>query len=85
MCFCVTRIKDLEVDEDLTEKSCCRRMEREVMRRRFEPAVRLEVEDTMSADVLEKKAGHRTRHRQTGRVSGARAVRPAQARSPSPT
>jgi polyphosphate kinase len=29
-------------------------MERELVRRRFEPAVRLEVEDTMSADVLER-------------------------------
>ncbi len=29
-------------------------MERELVRRRFEPAVRLEVEDTMSADVLDK-------------------------------
>src|SRR6516162_1865308 len=29
-------------------------MERELVRRRFEPAVRLEVEDTMSADVLDR-------------------------------
>ncbi len=51
--FRVTRIRDLEVDEDLTE-NLLQAMERELMRRRFEPAVRLEVEDTMSADVLEK-------------------------------
>src|SRR5216684_3787893 len=51
--FRVTRIRDLEVDEDLTE-NLLQAMERELVRRRFEPAVRLEVEDTMSADVLEK-------------------------------
>ncbi len=51
--FRVTRIRELEVDEDLTE-NLLQAMERELMRRRFEPAVRLEVEDTMSADVLEK-------------------------------
>src|SRR6266699_2988461 len=51
--FRVTRIRDLEVDEDLTE-NLLQAMERELMRRRFEPAVRLEVEDTMSGDVLEK-------------------------------
>jgi polyphosphate kinase len=53
--FRVTRIRDLEVDEDLTE-NLLQAMERELVRRRFEPAVRLEVEDTMSADVLEKLA-----------------------------
>jgi polyphosphate kinase len=51
--FRVTRIRELEVDEDLTE-NLLQAMERELMRRRFEPAVRIEVEDTMSADVLEK-------------------------------
>jgi polyphosphate kinase len=51
--FRVTRIRDLEVDEDLTE-NLLQAMERELVRRRFEPAVRLEVEDTMSADVLER-------------------------------
>ena len=51
--FRVTRIRDLEVDEELTE-NLLQAMERELMRRRSEPAVRLEVEDTMSADVLEK-------------------------------
>jgi polyphosphate kinase len=51
--FRVTRIRDLEVDEDLTE-NLLQAMERELVRRRFEPAVRLEVEDTMSADVLDK-------------------------------
>jgi polyphosphate kinase len=51
--FRVTRIRDLEVDEDITE-NLLQAMERELIRRRFEPAVRLEVEDTMSADVLER-------------------------------
>ncbi|HME64484.1 MAG TPA: RNA degradosome polyphosphate kinase [Streptosporangiaceae bacterium] len=51
--FRVTRIRDLEVDEDLTE-NLLQAMERELVRRRFEPAVRLEVEDSMSADVLDR-------------------------------
>src|ERR1700761_5908029 len=51
--FRVTRIRDLEVDEELTE-NLLQAMERELVRRRFEPAVRLEVEDTMSADVLDR-------------------------------
>ena len=51
--FRVTRIRDLEVDEDLAE-NLLQAMERELVRRRFEPAVRLEVEDTMSADVLDR-------------------------------
>jgi polyphosphate kinase len=51
--FRVTRIRDLEVDEDITE-NLLQAMERELVRRRFEPAVRLEVEDSMSADVLER-------------------------------
>src|SRR5580692_3522732 len=51
--FRVTRIRDLEVDEDITE-NLLQAMERELVRRRFEPAVRLEVEDSMSADVLDR-------------------------------
>jgi polyphosphate kinase len=51
--FRVTRIRDLEVDEDITE-NLLQAMERELVRRRFEPAVRLEVEESMSADVLER-------------------------------
>ncbi len=51
--FRVTRIRDLEVDEDITE-NLLQAMERELVRRRFEPAVRLEVESTMSGDVLDK-------------------------------
>ncbi len=51
--FRVTRTRDLEVDEDVTE-NLMQSLERELQRRRFEPAVRLEVEDTISTDVLDK-------------------------------
>jgi polyphosphate kinase len=49
--FRVTRVRELEVDEEVTE-NLLQAMERELTRRRFEPAVRLEVEDDMSDDVL---------------------------------
>ena len=51
--FRVTRIRDLEIDEDVTE-DLLKSMEQELQRRRFEQAVRLEVEESMSSDVLEK-------------------------------
>src|SRR5215469_4495550 len=51
--FRVTRISDLEIDEDVTE-NLLQSLERELMRRRFEPAVRLEVEESISDDVLER-------------------------------
>jgi polyphosphate kinase len=51
--FRVTRIRDLEVDEDITE-NLLQAMERELVRHRFEPAVRLEVEESISADVLDR-------------------------------
>jgi polyphosphate kinase len=51
--FRVTRIRDLEIDEDVTE-NLLKSLERELMRRRFEPAVRLEVEESISADVLDR-------------------------------
>ena len=51
--FRVTRTRDLEIDEDVTE-DLLKSLERELMRRRFEPAVRLEVEESISPDVLEK-------------------------------
>jgi polyphosphate kinase len=52
--FRVTRIRDLEIDEDVTE-DLLKSMERELARpRRFEQAVRLEVEESMSSDVLDK-------------------------------
>jgi polyphosphate kinase len=49
--FRVTRVRELEVDEDVTE-NLLQAMERELAKRRFEPAVRLEVEQDMSDDVL---------------------------------
>ena len=51
--FRVTRITDLEIDEDVTE-DLLKSLERELMRRRFEPAVRLEVEESISDEVLER-------------------------------
>jgi polyphosphate kinase len=51
--FRVTRTRDLEIDEDITE-NLMKSLERELMRRRFEPAVRLEVEESISSDVLDK-------------------------------
>ncbi len=51
--FRVTRTRDLEIDEDLTE-DLLKSLERELTRRRAEQAVRLEVEESMSDDVLEK-------------------------------
>jgi polyphosphate kinase len=51
--FRVTRTRDLEIDEDVTE-DLLKSMERELTRRRFEQAVRLEVEESMSTDVLER-------------------------------
>jgi polyphosphate kinase len=51
--FRVTRIRDLEIDEDVTE-DLLQALERELQRRRGEPAVRLEVEESISNDVLER-------------------------------
>ncbi|MGE5131971.1 MAG: RNA degradosome polyphosphate kinase [Gemmatimonadota bacterium] len=51
--FRVTRTRELEVDEDVTE-NLLQSLERELLKRRFEPAVRLEVEESMSSDVLDK-------------------------------
>jgi len=49
--FRVTRARDLEIDEDVTE-DLLKSLERELTRRRVEPAVRLEVEEPMSSDML---------------------------------
>ena len=53
--FRVTRVRELEVDEDVTE-NLLQSMERELAKRRFEPAVRLEVADDISCDVLSRLA-----------------------------
>jgi polyphosphate kinase len=50
--FRVTRNEDLEVDEDITE-DLLQALERELLRRRFGPVVRLEVEESISAEVLD--------------------------------
>ncbi|WP_432926402.1 RNA degradosome polyphosphate kinase [Microbispora sp. CA-135349] len=50
--FRVTRNEDLEIDEDVTE-NLMKALERELLRRRFGPPVRLEVEDTITPEVLE--------------------------------
>ena len=50
--FRVTRNEDVEVEEDDAE-NLLKAMERELMRRRFGPPVRLEVEDSIDEHVLE--------------------------------
>ncbi|GEO94963.1 RNA degradosome polyphosphate kinase [Kocuria turfanensis] len=50
--FRVTRNEDLEVEEDDAE-NLLQALEKELLRRRFGPAVRLEVTDSISAEVLE--------------------------------
>jgi polyphosphate kinase len=50
--FRVTRNEDLDIDEDEAE-NLLQALERELMRRRFGPAVRLEVEESMDPHVLE--------------------------------
>jgi polyphosphate kinase len=51
--FRVTRNQDLEVDDDVTE-DLMQALERELLRRRFGPAVRLEVEESISDAVLDR-------------------------------
>ncbi len=50
--FRVTRNEDLEVEEDDAE-NLLKALEKELLRRRFGPPVRLEVEETISDEVLE--------------------------------
>ncbi|MEV5570737.1 RNA degradosome polyphosphate kinase [Spirillospora sp. NPDC052269] len=50
--FRVTRNQDLEIDDDISE-GLLQALERELLRRRFGPVVRLEVEESISAAVLE--------------------------------
>ncbi|MEU0518628.1 RNA degradosome polyphosphate kinase [Streptosporangium sp. NPDC006007] len=50
--FRVTRNEDLDVDEDVTE-NLMQSLERELLKRRFGPPVRLEVEDTITPEVLD--------------------------------
>jgi len=50
--FRVTRNQDLEIDDDISE-GLLEALERELLRRRFGPVVRLEVEDSISDGVLD--------------------------------
>jgi polyphosphate kinase len=50
--FRVTRGRDLEIDEDVTD-DLLKSLERELTRRRFEPAIRLEAAESMSSDMLD--------------------------------
>jgi polyphosphate kinase len=50
--FRVTRNQDLEVDEDIAE-NLLQALERELLRRRFGPVVRLEVEESITPEVLD--------------------------------
>ena len=50
--FRVTRNEDLEVEEDDTE-NLLKALEQELLRRKFGPAVRLEVEDSIDPDILD--------------------------------
>jgi polyphosphate kinase len=50
--FRVTRGRDLEIDEDVTD-DLLKSLERELTRRRFEPAVRLEAEESMPSDMID--------------------------------
>ena len=54
--FRVTRNQDLEVDEDIAE-NLLQALERELLRRRFGPVVRLEVEDSITPEVLDLLTG----------------------------
>ncbi len=68
--FRVTRNADLEVEEDEAE-DLLQALERELARRRFGPAVRLEVDDDIDADLLvmlmrELEVTEREVHRVTG-------------------
>ncbi|MBO2449090.1 RNA degradosome polyphosphate kinase [Actinomadura barringtoniae] len=50
--FRVTRNQDLEIDDDISE-GLLQALERELLRRRFGPVVRLEVEGSISGEVLD--------------------------------
>ena len=84
--FRVTRNQDLEVDEDVTE-NLLQALERELLRRRFEPAVRLEVEESMSsrrAGPAGHRAGRRPAARCTALPGPARPDRAERDRRPGP-
>ena len=75
--FRVTRNTDFEVEEDRDE-DLLQALERELMRRRFGPAVRLEVADDID-DEVRRAARQRDRCRGRGRAAHARPARPQRA------
>ena len=81
--FRVTRNEDLEVEEDDAE-NLLKALEKELLRRRFGPPVRLEVEDSIAPQVLElliSELGVTDR----GGLPRRRAARPASGSTASPT
>ena len=64
--FRVTRNEDLEVEEDDAE-NLLKALEKELLRRRFGPPVRLEVEESIAPQVLELLDLRARRHRGRGR------------------
>ena len=89
--FRVTRNEDLEVEEDDAE-NLLQALEKELMRRKFGPPVRLEVEDTIDPHVLEllvrelgieaQEVVAHPRPARPHRPDGRRRRRPARARLP---
>ena len=66
--FRVTRNEDLEVEEDDAENLLAA-LEKELLRRRFGPPVRLEVEESMTEGVLDllvSELGRQPRRRSSG-------------------
>ena len=81
--FRVTRNEDLEVEEDDAENLLAA-LEKELLRRRFGPPVRLEVEESIDARRA-RAAGLRARRLRGRGVPAARPARPAPACTTSPT
>ena len=83
--FRVTRNEDLEVEEDDAENLLAA-LEKELLRRKFGPPVRLEVEESMS-DRGPRAAHRRARRQRAGGLPAprpARPARPARHRRPEP-
>ena len=68
--FRVTRNEDVEVDEDETE-NLIQALEKELLRRRFGPPIRLEISDDMD-DVTLEPAHAGARHHRPRRSTGCR-------------
>ena len=81
--FRVTRNEDLEVEEDDAENLLAA-LEKELLRRRFGPPVRLEVEESIDQHVLDLLVPELDVIPRRG-VPAARPARPDAACTPSPT